>query len=541
MLRRLVYNQKRQFSRLEKIFGKESLEINRGNSAKLQNFINGEWVDSVNYESIPNPLTGKEMYQAPLTNTDEEVRMVLSDMSKCPKSGLHNPFKNPQRYREWGEVMQRLASTLQETEINDHFHRATQLVMPKSDGQITGELVVTRRFIENFAGDNPRLAFRGFSVAGDHHGQMSNGYRFPFGPVCIISPFNFPYEIPILQTMGALMTGNKVLLKVDSRVSHSMQNFIKLMFHLGAPTDSLTMIHSDGRSAERILVEGSQIIRNTQFTGSSTVAERLCEKMKGKVRIEDAGLNWKVLGPDVGDIDYVAYQCDQDSFAAGGQKCSATSVLICHENWMKTDLLEKIKGLAEQRNLKNLTNSPVLTWSNEKIQNHVDKVLAIPGAKLLFGGEPVTEPHTIPSYYGSYKPTAVYVPFERFSDAKYTEVLTTELFGPFYLVTDYKTEQLDSVIDCLNNLDFHLTASVVSNDIRFINKITLNTVNGVTYVGRRARTTGAPQNHWFGPSGDPRGTGIGTAEGIQLTWTCHREIVHDFGEYNQECKPGQQS
>ncbi len=37
-----------------------------------------------------------------------------------------------------------------------------------------------------------------------------------------------------------------------------------------------------------------------------------------------------------------------------------------------------------------------------------------------------------------------------------------------------------------------------------------STVNGVTYTGTRARTTGAPQNHWFGPCGDPRGTGIGT-------------------------------
>jgi 1-pyrroline-5-carboxylate dehydrogenase len=43
-----------------------------------------------------------------------------------------------------------------------------------------------------------------------------------------------------------------------------------------------------------------------------------------------------------------------------------------------------------------------------------------------------------------------------------------------------------------------------------LSKILENTVNGVTYQGNRARTTGAPQNHWFGPCGDPRGAGIGT-------------------------------
>lgn len=41
--------------------------------------------------------------------------------------------------------------------------------------------------------------------------------------------------------------------------------------------------------------------------------------------------------------------------------------------------------------------------------------------------------------------------------------------------------------------------------------------------------SGAPQNHWFGPAGDPRGAGIGTPEAIQLVWSCHREIIHDFG------------
>lgn len=43
-------------------------------------------------------------------------------------------------------------------------------------------------------------------------------------------------------------------------------------------------------------------------------------------------------------------------------------------------------------------------------------------------------------------------------------------------------------------------------------QVLAHTVNGTTYAGIRGRTTGAPQNHWFGPSGDPRGAGIGTPE-----------------------------
>jgi len=78
-------------------------------------------------------------------------------------------------------------------------------------------------------------------------------------------------------------------------------------------------------------------------------------------------------------------------------------------------------------------------------------------------------------------------------------------------------------------MDEHLTAGVVSNDAQFQHKVLSNSLNGTTYVGMRARTTGAPQNHWFGPAGDPRSAGIGTAEAIRYTWSGHREIITDVG------------
>lgn len=44
----------------------------------------------------------------------------------------------------------------------------------------------------------------------------------------------------------------------------------------------------------------------------------------------------------------------------------------------------------------------------------------------------------------------------------------------------------------------HLTAAVVSNDVLFRQRVLAQTINGTTYCGLRARTTGAPQNHWYG-------------------------------------------
>jgi len=147
------------------------------------------------------------------------------------------------------------------------------------------------------------------------------------------------------------------------------------------------------------------------------------------VKIEDAGFDWKILGPDVHDADFVAYVSDQDSYNYGGQKCSAQSIIFAHENWMKAGFVDKIKALAERRSLSNLSLSPLISVTNADIDAHIEKLLKIPGAKVLFGGAPIDEPNNIPDVYGSYKPTAVFVPIDGM--LKNFELCTTEIFGPF--------------------------------------------------------------------------------------------------------------
>ena len=42
----------------------------------------------------------------------------------------------------------------------------------------------------------------------------------------------------------------------------------------------------------------------TLFTGSSRVAEKLAVDLKGRIKLEDAGFDWKILGPDVQEVHY---------------------------------------------------------------------------------------------------------------------------------------------------------------------------------------------------------------------------------------------
>ena len=493
---------------------------------EVQNLIAGAWAAGNAWrDDLPDPITGEHFMNVPDTT---DLAPYIEGLRGVPRFGVHNPLLNPQRYVMLGSVCARAAARLAEPDVEDFFVRLIQRVMPKSDAQCRGEVVVTRVFLENFAGDGVRFLGRGFSNPGDPPGQESRGYRWPFGPVVVVAPFNFPLEIPALQVLGALFMGNRPLVKVDSKVAVVFEQFVRLLLESGLPAGDLDLLHCPGTRMGELIESAKDTIRLVQFTGSSGVAEHIAGVVNGSVRLEDAGFDWKVIGPDYDErwADYVAWQSDQDAYNASGQKCSAQSILLMHKNWSEA-ILPRIESLAARRKLDDLTIGPILTWSNDRIRQHIEKMTAIPGAELLFGGKPL-EGHNIPSVYGAYAPTAVRVPVAALGDEHF-DTVTTELFGPFQVVVEYGDDDLPLVLDALERMDQHLTAAVVSGDIEFQQRVLGATVNGTTYCGMRARTTGAPQNHWFGPCGDPRAAGIGTPEAIISTWSGHREIIMDQG------------
>jgi len=494
--------------------------------AKLQNLVAGKWQGTNKYVDIVDPLNGEVFIQMPDTK-GAEVDEFVASAATCPKTGLHNPLKNPERYVMYGEIFHQVGHELSRPEVLDFFATLVARVMPKSYFQAWYETKVTADFYKNWGGDNPRFNAGGMHVSGDHAGQESKGYRWPFGPVALVAPFNFPIEIPGLQLGGALMMGNKPTMKSASTTSVVMEQFLRLMIHCGMPPEDVDYINCGGRTMGELIERAP--FRVTQFTGSSVTAEDLAVATHGKVRLEDAGFDWKILGPDVEDFDYVAWQSDQDAYACSGQKCSAQSICFMHENWSKRGFVKRISEIASKRKLEDLSIGPVLSHTTQEMMAHKDAMLKIPGARLEFGGQELKN-HSAPAKYGMMEPTAVFVPLEELLKKENFDLCMTEIFGPFQVLTEYNDKTLELVLETCERIPAHLTAAVVSNNLRFLNKVLGRTVNGTTYAGLRARTTGAPQNHWFGPAGDPRGAGIGTAYAIQLVWSCHREIITDVGE-----------
>lgn len=499
--------------------------ISKEKPGKLYNLVEGKWKETKEYQWVKDPLTGDNIIQMPKTSVDE-LKEVAESMKKCPKSGLHNPLKNVDRYVLYGKVCQRASELLHNPIIQKHFAKLNNIFIPKSDEQSLGEVKGVMNFLDNFSGDNVRFLASTFQYPGDHEGQFTTGYRWPYGPVIIISPFNFPFRIPALQLLGALFMGNKVLIKPHSKTTAVMEEFVRLLIYSGMPPTDVNLLHISGPVLEKIysMVD----IRMTQFTGSSDVAEKLSEVTHGKIKMEDSGFDWKILGPDVSNPEVIAYQCDQDAYALSGQKCSAEKMLFIHSNWLKPELnlLNKLKEKAECRSLAEKTISPLLSIRNKEILGHIDQLIKMDGSKVLYGGKPL-ENHRIPEEYGSFYPTGVFVPLKHFQNPESLKILTREIFGPFQIITEYGDQDIATLLAVLESITLHLTAAIVSNIPEFNNKVIGHSVNGYTYIGQKARTTGSAAYNHYGPSGDPRAAGLGSPNAIRYTWSCHREIVTD--------------
>ena len=75
----------------------------------------------------------------------------------------------------------------------------------------------------------------------------------------------------------------------------------------------------------------------------------------------------------------------------------------------------------------------------------------MPGGKILFGGDQLTN-HKIPAKYGSFKPTAMYAPISNFANPEYFKILTTEMFGPFFVITDFGDDEVDTVLQICEHM-----------------------------------------------------------------------------------------
>ena len=89
---------------------------------KAFNLVKGEWVSSEKYMDLVDPLNGGTMCRIPDTQM-HEIQPFVESLQECPKTGLHNPFKNKERYLMLSEVNRKIVEVMHDPEVFQFFIR----------------------------------------------------------------------------------------------------------------------------------------------------------------------------------------------------------------------------------------------------------------------------------------------------------------------------------------------------------------------------------------------------------------------------------
>src|SRR6476659_5611167 len=144
--------------------------------------------------------------------------------------------------------------------------------------------------------------------------------REPYGVVGIISPWNYPFNLPSIQTLTALATGNAVVLKPSEFTPYSSLELEKLLRAAGLDPDLLQVITGDGTAGAALLAANVQKI---VFTGSVATGKRVAQAAAGRllpVVLELGGKDPMIVLEDA-DIDVASSAAVWGAFMNAGQTC----------------------------------------------------------------------------------------------------------------------------------------------------------------------------------------------------------------------------
>jgi aldehyde dehydrogenase (NAD+) len=248
-------------------------------------------------------------------------------------------------------------------------------------------------------------------------------------------------------------------------------------------------------------------VRVLSFTGSSAVGKEIAEKCGRALKrcsLELGGKNAQIVMDDA-DLDLAVEGALWGAFGTAGQRCTATSRIICHERVLskfteaflrRTEALRLGDGLDSRTQVGPLVNEERRT----DVHNYV-KIGIEEGAALLCGGDPATGDGFEHGWF--YKPTI-------FANVKsHMRIAREEIFGP--VVGILRAGSLDEAVEILNDTAYGLSSSIYTRDVNAAFRAIRDIEAGITYVN--GPTIGAEVQL---PFGGVKETGNGHRE---ASWT----------------------
>lgn len=443
-----------------------------------------------------DPSSGEELGRVPLLGAADVGRAVGRARAAQKGWGVLS-------FRERASVLMR-ARALVLKEMEEVAALISRESGKPSAEAIAMEVVPTLDLMQFFARETARMLRPEKIDIGLYRflGRTSTIEYRPLGVVGIISPWNFPWAIPLGEVVMALMAGNSVVLKPSELTPLVALKVGDVFRRAGLSEGLLEIVTGDGSTGAALVEAG---VDKIMFTGSVATGRRVAEAAARRltpVVLELGGKDPMIVFDDA-DLDAASSAAVWGAFANSGQACASVERCYVHERVAEdftARVVEKTNGL-RQAVESSEEGADICSMSSERqlrtVEEHVRDALTR-GARALTGGG---RAKGLPEGGAFYEPTVLAGVDHSMA------VMRDETFGPVLPLMTFKTE--DEAVGLANDSHFGLTASVWTRSIARGRRVARRIEAGTVMVNEVLYTHGIAQTPW----GGVKQSGLGRTHG----------------------------
>jgi len=318
----------------------------------------------------------------------------------------------------------------------------------------------------------------------------------PRGVVGVIAPWNFPFSIPIGETMMALIAGNSVVLKPSEITPLIALKARELYIAADLPPDLFQIVTGRGATGAALIDSG---IDYCVFTGSVATGRKVgaaCGERLIPCTLELGGKAPAIVCHDA-DLDRAAQAITWGGFANSGQVCASVERVYAVDA-VHDALVERVVRHARELRQGDASGADVdigaMAW-DQQVAN-VERLVAAAvtaGAKLETGG-------TRDGMF--FQPTVL-------TDCTQDmDVMRKEVFGPVIPIMRVASEE--EAVRLANDSQLGLLAYVFTRDRERGKRLAERIEAGTVMVNDVLNTYACPETPW----GGVKQSGIGRTHSI---------------------------
>lgn len=360
-----------------------SMQITDKVLLRTQAFINGEWVDADNGETlaVTNPANGEVIAEVAKCGA-AETRRAIEAAEAAMVDWRQRPAKERAALlRKWFDLMM---------EAQEDLAQILTAEQGKPLAEARGEVAYGANYIEWFAEEAKRVY--GDTIPAPSKDKRIVCIKQPVGVVACITPWNFPNAMLTRKIAPALAVGCTVVCKPASATPLSAYAFAELAVRAGIPAGVINII--TGRTSEiGDELTSNPTVRKLTFTGSTAVGKKLmaaCASTVKRTSMELGG-NAPFIVFDDADLDAAVAGAIICKFRNAGQTCVCANRILVQEN-VYDEFVEKLMVAAADLKIGDGTEEGVTIGPliNEGAANDVlafvDDAVGR-GAKVVAGGQ----------------------------------------------------------------------------------------------------------------------------------------------------------